>query len=196
MIRFFCTLFSGISFLLLFGNLQCHEDDRVVVYYQLLDWQTSLLDNSGREPLVAESPIPRSAFGLRFSNKLSSDGRDTLLFSSLEDYYLVALHPLRRIEMFSTDGFDTIAAGENISDRFRVRFSAFPYLGYYSLDGADRAYNLPPNTLDGDYQIDLLMIDPPSQAGAYRFSVKITFDSLAAPINRDTTFTLPTVLLQ
>ncbi|MBL7808751.1 MAG: hypothetical protein JNN28_13105, partial [Saprospiraceae bacterium] len=43
---------------------------------------------------------------------------------------------------------------------------------------------------------DLLMVEPPTQPGDYRFSVQLTFDSLFVPVNRDTLFALPTITLQ
>ena len=64
------------------------------------------------------------------------------------------------------------------------------------LDEARWAANILYTPLPPEYRIDLLMIEPPSQAGDYRFAVQIKFDSLVTQLNRDTFITLPTVTLK
>lgn len=193
--HFIPQLLLAVTTLLVLGNFQCEEEVEEIPFL-LRDWQTTWLDNRGSEPRVAENPIPRSAFGIRLSANLSNTGQDTMLFNYVEGVYLSSMHPLRKIELFATEGFDGLDAGADISDRFRLRHSKFPNLEYLELDAADRAYNYPLPSLEYSYRLDLLMVEPPSQPGAYRFDIKISFDSLATPLNRDTFFTLPTVELQ
>jgi hypothetical protein len=192
---FIPQLFLVLITLLVLGNFQCVEEVEEIPFL-LRDWQTTWLDNSGSEPLVAENPIPRSAFGIRLSANLSNTGQDTMLFNNIDGVYLSSMHPLQKIELFATDGFDSLPAGADISERFRLRHRTFPNLEYLPLDAAELAYNYPTPSLDYSYRLDLLMVNPPSQPGAYRFNIKISFDSLATPLNRDTFFTLPTVQLQ
>lgn len=193
--RFIPQLLLALTTLLVLGNFQCEEEVGEIPFL-LRDWQTTWLDNRGAEPLVAEDPIPRSAFGIRLSANLSNTGQDTMLFNNVEGVYLSSMHPLRKIELFATEGFDGLDAGAEISERFRLRHSKFPNLEYLALDAADRAYNYPLPSFEYSYRLDLLMVEPPSQPGVYRFGIKISFDSLAKPLNRDTFFTLPTVELQ
>lgn len=193
--HFIYILAFGLLILTLLGNFTCEEGPEEIPFL-LRDWQTSWLDNSGSEPLTAENPIPRSAFGIRLSANLSSTGEDTLQFNYVEDVFLTPIHPLRKIELFATEGFDGLAAGADITDRFLLRHGTFHNLEYLSLDDADRAYNYPIPSLEHNYRLDLLMVEPPSQPGQYRFDIKISFDSLATPLNRDTFFTLPAIQLQ
>ncbi len=194
MLRFIYLFSLGFSAIFLFGNLQC-EDYPEEAYFLLRDWQAIWLDNSGHEPIEAENPIPRQAFGIRLVANLSSSGHDTLLLNYTEGISLVPLHWLQKLEILAVDGFDTIAAGENISNRFRVRQGKSPYLQYLPLDNADHAFNYPSASLEYGYRLDLLMVDPPSQPGQFLFEIKIYFDSLATPLNRDTSFTLPALQL-
>lgn len=192
--RFIYTIALGLFGLFLLGNFKCIKECEYP--FLLRDWQSVLLNNSGSEPLVSDSPIPRLAFGLRLSTQMSNDGQDTLRLSDTEECYLAALHPLRKIQLFAEEGFDSIATGEDISPRFRIRYSAYSTLDYLSLDNNYNYFNYPPYAENGAFDIDLLMVEPPSLPGTYHFSVKIQFDSLNMPLNRDTFIILPTVQLQ
>lgn len=192
--RFIYTLAFGLVGLFLFGNFQCIEECEYP--FLLRDWNAALLDNSGSEPLVTDSAIPRLAFGLRLSTQLSNDGQDTLRISETEECYLSALHPLRKIQLFAEEGFDSVKSGEDISLRFRIRHKTNSSLDYLSLDNNYNYFNYQAYAPIGAFDIDLLLVEPPSQPGAYHFSVKIQFDSIGILLNRDTFFTLPTIQLQ
>ena len=195
MIRFIYTLILGLSLLILFGNFQCGDKD-CERYYLLRDWQATWLDNSGSEPVPSVGPITRSAIGIGLKARLSGDGTDTLDISPTEECLWMALQPISQLKIFATEAFDTISAGEEISSRFQLRVSNPSSLQYITLEQSYwplNAFYAPSQT---DYHLDLLMLEPPSQPGAYRFSIQIEFDSLTPALNRDTFFTLPTVLLQ
>lgn len=192
--RYIYILGFGFLGLSLLGNFKCFVDCEYP--FLLRDWNSVWLNNSGNKPLVTDSPIPRLAFGLRLSTRLSNDGQDTLRLSDTEECYLAAQQPLRKIQLFAEEGFDSVASGEDISARFRIRYGAYLTLDYLLLDNNYNYFNYPAYAGNGAFDIDLLMVDPPSQPGAYRFSVKIHFDSLDMPLNRDTFFILPTVQLQ
>ena len=195
MIRYISLLAICLRALLLFGNFQC-GDPYCYTDYLLRDWQASWLDNSGSEPVSSTGPVPRLALGIGLSARLSGDGTDTLEISSTEECGWSALQPINQLKIFATEGFDTIAAGEEISNRFQLRVSNQSTLQYVPLDQSLYSVNNFYTPFQKDYHLDLLMLEPPSQPGAYRFSVQIQFDSLPQLLNRDTFFTLPTVLLQ
>jgi len=161
----------------------------------LRDWRPALLDNSGAQPVLAENPIPRKAFGLRLSARMSSNGTDSLVFTQEQGYYLSPVHPIHTIQIFATDAFDNVAAGEEISTRFRVRTASGSSLDYLALDQAQAVFNFPGNSESG-YYLDLLMTEPPAKAGNYQFSVKVNFEAMSTPLNRDTMLNLPTAFLQ
>ena len=185
----------GLSALFLFGNFQC-GDPECETSFLLRDWQPALLDNSGSEPLLASGPIPRKAFGIQLTARLSSDGIDTLRISNMEECYLSSIQPIKQIQLSTLNGFDTLSPGQDISQRFRMRIDRNTYFDYLPLDSRNLyLYNLADGT-NGKYPIDLLMIDPPSLPGTYQFQVKIQFDSLDLDLNHDTIFTLPTIELQ
>lgn len=190
------TLAFAFLALLLLGNFTCGEFCEK--YFLLHEWESTWLDNSGNQPRPTADMAPRAAFGIRLSAFMSLDGVDTLNTSEADDAcYLFATQPLAKIQVFATDGFDTLAAGQDISDRFRVRRLDNTSLRYVPLQTAETEFNSIYPPFDERFQLDLLMMDPPSQPGEYRFSVQIQFDSLAGPVmNRDTFFTLPTITLQ
>jgi hypothetical protein len=185
-------LMSGMISLLLLGGFQC--EPYCDQSFELRDWRSAWLNNSGSEPLVTTNPIPRAALGIRLSATLLDP--DSLAVSDQEDCTWNALHPISKIEIFSTDGFDTEAIGANISGRFLLRALNDFSFKYLTLEEALGSVNFFYARVAPDYKLDLLMTEPPSQAGSYRFTVKIQFDSLSMPPVRDNFFTLPTVILQ
>jgi hypothetical protein len=195
MSRTLCCSIFGLCALLLFGNFQCEGNFESPIDFLLRDWRPALLDNSGAQPVLAENAIPRKAFGLRLSARMTSDGTDSLVVTQEQGFYLSPLHPIHSIQLFATDAFDNVAAGEEISTRFRVRTVSGSSLDYLALDQAQAVYNFPGNSEAG-YHLDLLMTEPPAQAGNYQFSVKINFEAMTTPLNRDTMFNLPTAILQ
>jgi hypothetical protein len=192
MIRPLFLLMSGLISLLLLGGFRCEPYcDNL---FELRDWQSAWINNSGSDPVITTDPIPRSALGIRLSATLLN--LDSLAVSDNEDCTWNALHPISTIEVFATDAFDTVAIGENISSRFRLRAMNAYSFDYLTLEEALGQINFFYAPVAPDYQIDLLMTEPPSQAGSYRFTVKIQFDSIFMPPILDTLFTLPTVILQ
>lgn len=192
MIRPLFLLVSSLISLLLLGGFQC--EPYCDQSFELRDWRSTWINNSGSEPLVTTDPIPRAALGIRLSATLLNP--DSLAVSDHEDCTWGALHPISKIEIFATDGFDTEATGANISGRFLLRALNDYSFKYLTLEEALGPINFFYARVAPDYQIDLLMTEPPSQAGSYRFAVKIQFDSLSMPPNADTFFTLPPVILQ
>ena len=191
---FYALIFSCFT-LLLFCNLQC-ENELFPVYYQLKPWSTAWLDNSGSSPVIAENPLPREAFGIQLSAILSSDGQDTIPPTSDIESYLEPNQPIQSIKIFAVEGFDDVAAGTDISARFRVRRARNKSLEYQSLENAGYIYNFPDFNPESLSRIDLLMVEPPKQAGAYQFSAEILFVASTPSFNADTLITLPTVVLQ
>jgi hypothetical protein len=192
MIRALFLPMSGLISLLLLGGFQCEPYCDTV--FELRDWQSAWINNSGSEPLVTTDPIPRAALGIRLSATLLN--LDSLSVAENEDCTWQAIHPISQLEVFATDAFDTVAIGENISSRFRFRSHNASSFEYLTLGDALGFINFFYSRVAPDYKLDLLMTEPPSQAGSYRFTVKIQFDSLFMPPNRNTFLTLPTVILQ
>ncbi len=191
MTRFIYTFWLGLLFILLFSDFQC-ENEHCEYYFLLRDWQPTWLDNRGGQPQPTQGPVPRLALGIRLSARHFA--ADSFQNSAIESCQWLALHPISQLKIFATDGFDTVAFGEDISRRFSLRANPAYGLRYLALEEAGGALNYFSVPFDGDYYLDLLMLEPPSQPGAYRFSVQIRFDSLALPLNRDTSFTSqPTV---
>lgn len=195
MIRTIQLLSSGLALLLLLGNFQCGKTEKYPLPFLLRDWQSSWLDNSGAEPLPAQSPVPRNAFGIRLSARMSADGLDTLPLFNADEAYLEVLHPINKIQVFTLSAFDSLAAGADISSRFRIRSKLYSTLEYDALDNANSVYNFPEFMPEG-YQLDLLMISPPAQPGEYQFAVKIQYITLTMPLSQDTLLTLPNLILQ
>jgi hypothetical protein len=192
MIRPLFLLMSSLISLLLLGGFQC--EPYCDQSFELRDWRSAWLNNSGSEPIVTTDPIPRAALGIRLSATLLNP--DSLAVSDNEDCTWNALHPINTIEVFATDAFDTVAIGENISSRFRLRALNASSFKYLTLEEAVGQANFFYARVAPDFKLDLLMTEPPSQAGSYRFAVKIQFDSTFMPPTLDTLFTLPTVILQ
>ena len=193
MTRAIFLLMSGLCCLLMFGNFQC-EQHYCSLEFELRNWHSVWLNNSGIEPITSSDPIPRSALGIRLSAAFLNP--DSLSVSENEACSWQAFHPISQLEIFATNGFDTIANGDNISSRFRLRALNAYSFQYLTLEQALGPVNFFYAPVTPDYEIDLVMIEPPSQSGAYQFSVKITYDSLSMPPSPDTFFTLPTVILQ
>ncbi|MBC7774031.1 MAG: hypothetical protein H7246_01230 [Phycisphaerae bacterium] len=191
--RFIYLIALSLCGLFLFGNFQCGKDD-CWQSFSLGDWQSTWLDNSGSEPIPTQNSVSRAALGIRLSANVF--GIDSTQVAPEDACAWEAAHPIGQLEIFATDGFDTVETGQNISNRFRLRAINTYSFKYVALDEARGALNVLYPPFASEYRLDILMLEPPSQPGAYRFSVQIKFDTLNMPLNRDTFFTLPTVILQ
>ncbi|HLP92768.1 MAG TPA: hypothetical protein VK168_01985 [Saprospiraceae bacterium] len=169
-------------------NLECYDS------MELQNWSAQWVDNSGKEPQTVEGPAPKNAFGIRLKadpvNQVRGSSDDS------ETCFPLLVHPFTDISLITLDGFDTIPAQTDISDRFMLRYSTKTNLEYISLNNALSTLSELWEITDNSFRFDLLMVDPPSQPGNYRFSVQLRFDTLGATVNRDTLLILPTVTLQ
>jgi hypothetical protein len=185
--------------ILLFSKFQCAPLFEEWIF-QLRDVKTHFVENTGAFPMISGDPIPRNAFGIRFGAQMSNDGKDTILagFSGISTKF-ITFDPIRRVDFFAVDGFDSVANGAPISSKFQARIGSREGQAttfYGTIDDGLTFLNSPIQERAGDYWMDFLMTEPPSQAGNYRFSVKIQFDTSQTTGNRDTAFTLPTVVLK
>lgn len=169
-------------------NQECYDS------LDLQNWSTQWINNSGEEPQPADGPIPKNAFGIR----LKADPVNQVWGSSddSETCFPLLIHPFTEISLITIDGFDTIPAQTDISDRFMLRYSTKNNLEYIDLRNATITLSELWEITDNSFRFDLLMVDPPSQPGDYRFSVQLRFDTLGATVNQDTLLVLPTVTLQ
>lgn len=186
-------LLIAIGMIVITSNFTCVSECSDVVNLQ--NWSAKWVNNSGREPQIAtDGPIPKNAFGIRLQAEAIKTAAGSIEASDV--CYAALSQPFASIRLISLDSFDTIPAQTDISDRFMLRYNTKTNLEYVTLNEAVNTLSFFWELTDDAFQFDLLMVEPPTQPGDYRFSVQLKFDTTSVVVNRDTLFALPTITLQ